>query len=75
MLYPLEHPQLQFRGVRHPVFVPRRVPDDVHVRVGDAGQLLQLVDDFDRKAWAAGQPGAVNVIRTPTALSASTAVS
>src|SRR5687767_12279334 len=45
-----EHPELQFRGVRHPVFVPRWVPDDVHVGVGDAGQLLQLVDDFDGKA-------------------------
>src|SRR3989442_6088074 len=49
-----EHPELQFRGVRHPVFVPRRVPDDVHVRVGDAGQLLQLVDDFHRKALSGG---------------------
>src|SRR5688572_16040715 len=53
---PPEHPELQFRGVRHPAFVPRWVPDDVHVRAGDAGQLLQLVDDFDGKAlsgWAA----------------------
>src|SRR5713101_8136626 len=49
-----EHPELQFRGVRHPVFVPRRVPDDVHVRVGDAGQLLQLGDDFDGKALGGG---------------------
>ena len=32
-----EHPELQFRGVRHPVSASRWVPDDVHVSVGDAG--------------------------------------
>ena len=49
-----EHPELQFRGIRHPVFVPRRVPDNVHARVGDAGQLLQFVEDFDGKALGGG---------------------
>ena len=42
----LEHSQLQLRGLGHPVLVPRRLPDDLDPRVGDAGNRLDLVAHF-----------------------------
>src|SRR5688572_348426 len=45
----LEHAQLQFCCVGHAVFRPRRIPDDLDLRVRDALDRLRFIPDLHRQ--------------------------
>src|ERR1043166_4251935 len=49
-----QHPELEARGLVHAARIPRRVPDDVHVDVGNAGYLLHPLIHLARQRLRRG---------------------
>ncbi len=52
-----EETELEFCGIRHPVAIPRWIPDDVDLHVGDTGHLRDLSLHFTGQRLRGGTGG------------------